>query len=137
MHEWALAESIVYAVNEEAERESLLEVSLVRIMIGELQQIDMDIFNLALESVLSLSDLPLEMEKIAVGIQESTLQCQICRHQWNYREALDKLPEDDAEAIHFIPEMAHIYLRCPECGSPDFIIAEGRGVWIDSIEGVR
>ncbi|MCL2766226.1 MAG: hydrogenase nickel incorporation protein HypA [Peptococcaceae bacterium] len=138
MHEWALAEAIVYSVNEEAARESLQEVSQVKVKVGELQQIDMDIFNLALESVLHLSKLPLDMGKMVVEIQESTLHCQICRHLWNYREALNKLPEDDVEAIHFIPEMAHIYLRCPECGSPDFNIAEeGRGVWIDSIEGVR
>ena len=137
MHEWALAESIVYAVNEESARESLREVSLVRIKIGELQQIDLEIFNLALESVLPLSELPLDMEKMVVEIQESTLCCQVCRRMWNYREALGKLPEDDVEAIHFIPEMAHIYLRCPDCGSPDFTVAEGRGVWIDAIEGVR
>ena len=138
MHEWALAESIVCAVNEEAERELLSELSLIKIKIGELQQIDMEIFNFALESVLPLSRLPLDMGKLAVEIQQSILQCQVCRRQWNYREALEKLPEDDVEAIHFIPEMAHIYVRCPECGSPDFTIAEeGRGVWIDSIEGVR
>ena len=138
MHEWALAESIVFAVNEEAEREALRELSLIKIKIGELQQIDLEIFNYALESVLPLSRLPLDMGKLTVEIQESLLQCQICRRRWNYREALNQLPEDDVEAIHFIPEMAHIYLRCPECGSPDFTIAEeGRGVWIASIEGVR
>jgi hydrogenase nickel incorporation protein HypA/HybF len=138
VHEWALAESIVCAVNDESSRVSLSEVSLVKVAIGELQQIDMDIFKLALESVLPMSNLPLDMEKIVLTVRESSLHCQVCKHEWKYREALEKLPEDDVEAIHFIPEMAHIYLRCPNCGSPDFVIdEEGRGVSIESIEGVK
>lgn len=42
-----------------------------------------------------------------------------------------------AEAIHFVPELAHSYLRCPRCQSPDFDILEGRGVTIGRIEGER
>jgi len=137
VHEWALAESIVYAVNEEAAREALTEVSLVKVKIGELQQIDLEIFRFALESVLPLSQLPLDMQKISIDLQDSILRCQVCRHQWLYREAMQKLTEDDVESIHFIPEVAHVYMRCPQCGSPDFDLTEGRGVWIESIEGVR
>jgi hydrogenase nickel incorporation protein HypA/HybF len=43
--------------------------------------------------------------------------------------------EETSEAVHFVPEMAHVYLKCPKCGSPDFEIAEGRGVWLASIKG--
>lgn len=138
MHEWALAEAVIYAVNEEAAREKLKKIILVKVKVGELQQIDLDIFKFAMESVLPLSDLPLDMGKIAIETDESTLRCQVCRHMWNFREDADKLPEVESEAIHFIPEIAHIYIRCPRCGSPDFAIAEeGRGVRIDYIEGER
>jgi hydrogenase nickel incorporation protein HypA/HybF len=51
---------------------------------------------------------------------------------------LDELPEPgdaaEAEAVHFIPELAHAFLQCPSCGSPDFEMLAGRGVSIGSIE---
>jgi hydrogenase nickel incorporation protein HypA/HybF len=40
----------------------------------------------------------------------------------------------EREAVHFLPEAAHAYLRCPRCGSVDFDVAAGRGVSIVSIE---
>ena len=45
--------------------------------------------------------------------------------------------DDAAEAIHFVPELAHAFMRCPDCGSPDFEVAAGRGVAISGIEGER
>ena len=39
------------------------------------------------------------------------------------------------EAIHFIPELAHAFLECPSCQSPDFELLQGRGVSIGAIEG--
>jgi Zn finger protein HypA/HybF involved in hydrogenase expression len=39
------------------------------------------------------------------------------------------------EAIHFIPELSHAFVRCPECGSPDFIILAGRGITLERVEG--
>lgn len=50
---------------------------------------------------------------------------------------IKKLDKDKAEAVHFVPEVAHTYIKCQKCGSPDFKIASGRGVWLDSIEGVK
>jgi hydrogenase nickel incorporation protein HypA/HybF len=47
------------------------------------------------------------------------------------------LDEDETEAIHFMPEIAHIYIRCPQCKSPDFDIIQGRGVQVGVIEGER
>jgi hydrogenase nickel incorporation protein HypA/HybF len=48
-----------------------------------------------------------------------------------------KIKDDEAEAIHFIPEVAFVHARCPKCGSPDFEILKGRGVSIASIKGER
>jgi Zn finger protein HypA/HybF involved in hydrogenase expression len=33
--------------------------------------------------------------------------------------------------------MAHVYVKCPSCESPDFEVLEGRGVILASITGVR
>jgi len=48
-----------------------------------------------------------------------------------------ELNEDASEAIHFIPEIAHTYIKCPKCRSPDFEVLQGRGVWLESIKGVK
>jgi len=33
--------------------------------------------------------------------------------------------------------MAHVYIKCPSCESPDFSVVEGRGVVLASISGVK
>ncbi|KON26228.1 hydrogenase nickel incorporation protein, partial [miscellaneous Crenarchaeota group archaeon SMTZ1-55] len=51
MHEWALAEAVVSTVLEIADREGLREVLDVRIEMGELQQVDREIFDFALSQL--------------------------------------------------------------------------------------
>ena len=43
MHEWALAEAVISSATEIAENEGLREVTEVKITVGELQQIELDI----------------------------------------------------------------------------------------------
>jgi len=135
MHEWALAESVVVTVVNEAERHNLKRIAKITVKMGELQQVDLDIFKFALEQALNSYDLTLDSENIIIETDRSILRCKVCGEQWSFRETLDGLKGDEAEAIHFIPEVAHAYIRCPKCGSPDFEIMTGRGVWIESIEG--
>jgi hydrogenase nickel incorporation protein HypA/HybF len=45
--------------------------------------------------------------------------------------------ENVQENIHFIPEVAHVYVKCPRCESPDFEVLKGRGVWINKVMGVK
>ena len=132
MHEWALAESVVLAVIKESEREKLKRVLKVNIKVGELQSIELDIFETALESNLEIYGLSVE-----TNIEEGrcNMKCKRCLSEWSFSEAVGGMVEDEIEALHFIPEISHIYIRCPECGSPDFEILGGRGVWIESIEG--
>ncbi|OPX88274.1 MAG: hydrogenase nickel incorporation protein [Pelotomaculum sp. PtaB.Bin104] len=137
MHEWALAESVIDTIIEEAKKEKLKEITAVKIMIGELQQIDLDIFKFALENIMQSSVLQMDFDRVEINIDPSFLKCKVCGNEWTYSEATGKLPESESEAIHFIPEMVHIYLRCPVCGSPDFEIVKGRGVWIEYIEGEK
>jgi Zn finger protein HypA/HybF involved in hydrogenase expression len=33
--------------------------------------------------------------------------------------------------------MAHVYIKCTECDSPDFEVTQGRGVWLETIKGVK
>jgi len=66
---------------------------------------------------------------------KAELKCRVCNHKWKF--STENMDHDVSEFIHFIPEIAHTYLKCPKCGSPDFEILTGRGVWLDSIKGVK
>ena len=125
MHEWALAEAILTSAKEIAEQENLKEINEVTIKVGELQQVEPDILRFA------LSQMKTEIFKKAkfhILKAKSTLKCRVCGTAWQFN--LKKLDKNTAEAIHFVPEVAHSYIKCPKCGSPDFEIVSGRGVWL-------
>ncbi|MEM1540815.1 MAG: hydrogenase nickel incorporation protein HypA [Candidatus Bathyarchaeia archaeon] len=132
MHEWALAEAIISSVSQIAEREGLTEVREVKIKVGELQQVEVDILEFALSE---LKVDKLKSAKFLIETVKAELQCRVCRHKWSFSR--NKLDEETAEAIHFVPETAHAYIKCPKCGSPDFEILQGRGVWLESVRGVK
>ena len=133
MHEWALAEAVVSTVSQIAIREGLRRVTEVRLKVGELQQIEIEILRFAL-SELKRSSL-LEEAEFIIETEKAELRCRVCGHKWFFRK--NEVDEDVAEAIHFVPEIAHAYIRCPRCGSPDFEVVRGRGVWLESVEGVK
>ncbi|MCD6592661.1 hydrogenase nickel incorporation protein HypA [Candidatus Bathyarchaeota archaeon] len=133
MHEWALAEAVVSTVSQIAIREGLRRVTEVRLKVGELQQIEIEILRFAL-SELKRSSL-LEEAEFIIETEKAELRCRVCGHKWFFRR--NEVDEDVAEAIHFVPEIAHAYIRCPRCGSPDFEVVRGRGVWLESVEGVK
>ena len=137
MHEWALAESILTAAVEAADKEGLKKIKEINIGIGELQQIAMEPFEFALEEIISQHNKKLKGVKINIKTEESTLICSSCGHEWKFGDMKKKLSEDEGEAIHFIPEVAFVHSRCPKCGSPDFEISSGRGVSILSIKGEK
>lgn len=132
MHEWALAEAVIFAASETAEREGLKTVTEVKIKIGELQQIEQEIFEFALSQ---LKKTKLKKAKFKLERVKAELKCRVCGNEWVFGRK--ELGESPAEAIHFVPEVAHVYVKCPRCGSSDFEILEGRGVWLESIKGVK
>jgi len=132
MHEWALAEAVIAAASEIAEKERLKEVKEVKIKVGELQQIELNILKFALSQ---LKPAKFKDAKFNIEVAKAELKCRVCGYRWFFRK--EKLDESTAEAIHFIPEIAHAYIKCPKCGSPDFEILEGRGVWLESVRGVK
>ena len=137
MHEWALAEAVISTALKVAEKEKLRELTKIKIKIGELQQIDREIFEFALKEVIQPQKAVLETAEIEIETDEAVFQCRICRHRWTYTESMAGLTEDDIELIHFIPEVSHTYIKCRECNSPDFEVLKGRGVWIHDIQGRR
>jgi hydrogenase nickel incorporation protein HypA/HybF len=132
MHEWALAEAILTSARQIAEKEKLKEVTEVTIRVGELQQVETSILRFALSQMKSEI---LGNAKFRILKTKSTLKCRVCGTTWQF--STKKLDKSTAEAIHFVPEVAHIYVKCPKCGSPDFEIVTGRGVWLENIEGAK
>jgi hydrogenase nickel incorporation protein HypA/HybF len=137
MHEWALAESIVMAAVETAQKEKLKTITEVTVHIGELQQIEKEIFLFALNELAKSQKPKIKNDAFHLKIEKSTLTCKTCGHCWKYSDMKKKLNESESEAIHFLPEVVFVHARCPSCGSPDFEITKGRGVMLSSIKGVR
>ena len=132
MHEWALAEAVITAASQIAKKEQLKEIAEVTIKVGELQQVELDILRFALSQ---LKPAGFQNAKFRVTKAKTQLKCRVCGHTWLFTK--QKLDKNTAEAIHFVPEVAHTYIKCPKCGSPDFEITEGRGIWLENIKGAR
>jgi hydrogenase nickel incorporation protein HypA/HybF len=132
MHEWALAEAVIRTVSQIAEKEGLTDVIEVNIGLGELQQVDIEIFKFALSQLKTRS---LEKARFNIKKAEAHLRCRVCGREWMF--SADELDEEAREAVHFVPEVAHAFVSCPGCGSRDFEVVSGRGVWIESIKGVK
>ncbi|MCW4052814.1 MAG: hydrogenase nickel incorporation protein HypA [Candidatus Bathyarchaeota archaeon] len=132
MHEWALAEAVIEAVRKIAKEKGLREVNEIKIKVGELQQIDREILDFALAQ---LSSPIMKQTRFRISTEKAKFKCKVCGNQWKF--GADNTDADIVEAIHFVPEIAHTYLRCPKCHSPDFEIRTGRGVWLASVRGVK
>jgi hydrogenase nickel incorporation protein HypA/HybF len=132
MHEWALAEAILASAKQVAEQEKLKKVTEVTIKVGELQQIEPPILRFALTQ---LKPELFKNTKFHILKAKSTLKCRVCATTWQFN--LKKLDRATAEAIHFVPEASHSFIKCPKCGSPDFEIVTGRGVWLENIKGAK
>jgi hydrogenase nickel incorporation protein HypA/HybF len=132
MHEWALAEAILTSAKQVAEQDGLKHVTEVTVRLGELQQVEPPILRFAL---LQMKTETFKNAKFHILKAKSTLKCRVCETTWQFN--LKKLDKNTAEAIHFVPEVAHTYIKCPKCGSPDFEIVSGRGVWLENIKGAK
>jgi len=137
MHEWALAESILTTAVDAAEKEKLKKIKEIVVGLGELQQIETDIFEFALGEIIKEQGGKLKDVKIKIKSEKSNFVCNNCQHHWSFDDLKKGINEYESEAIHFIPEVAIVHSRCPKCGSPDFEITKGRGVSILSIKGEK
>ncbi len=132
MHEWALAEGVINTAIEVAEENDAKEIIEIKIKVGSLQQVDREAFEFALKEI--SRETMAENSRKNIIIENAVLKCRTCGEVWEHDKTKENLSEEETESIHFIPDLAHTYIRCPECNSPDFKIESGRGVWIESVE---
>ncbi len=135
MHEWALAEAVISSLSEITRKKGLRKIKGAYILLGEMQNIDRKVFRFAVRE-LTKNKKPFDGFTLNIKNEKTTLKCRSCGNEWTFSFS-SKMPEDYLEAIHFIPEVSHVYIKCPKCGSRDFEIVKGRGVWIKSVKGVR
>lgn len=125
VHEWALAEAIadyVFKVAPNAKRVRVV------VRLGELQAADEEVLKFALEEIMKSEGVECD---VALKREDCVLKCRKCGHKWLLKEV--GLEEEVREAIHFVPEVVHSYLKCPKCGSRDFEVIKGRGVWVEEV----
>jgi hydrogenase nickel incorporation protein HypA/HybF len=135
VHELALAEAVIEAALDTARRENITRLTRIVIGIGELQAIERDTFEFALGQILPAAEPRIAEAEIALEIEPARFCCRPCGHVFGLDATAGPANPDDSEAIHFIPELAHAFLRCPRCQSPDFELTQGRGVMLRRLEG--
>ena len=135
MHELALADSVVKAALNVADDAGMDRIERIVVKVGELQQIERELFEFSLTSVLPAMDTRLAGVEFDVTEEPVRFQCRSCGAEYGRDEAGIDGDGDQGEAIHFIPELSHAFARCPSCGSPDFEIRAGRGITLVRIEG--
>lgn len=137
MHEWAVAEAIVLAVIKEAKKNGLKSLNQIVLKIGELQRMDKDVLCIAMESLFKEYGYELSLSNFFIQDEPASFKCNFCGSEWPYSQVFDLISEDEREYIHFLPEIAHGFIKCPSCGSFDYELEKGRGVIIESIVGER
>ena len=128
MHEWALAEAVIEALIRCSKGK---EVQVGTVAIGELQQVDLRVFEYALKILMRERGLK---GGIKLVVEKALLKCRECGYEWLWEDTVKELDEPSREAIHFIPELVHAFVKCPNCGSRDYDIIKGRGVYIRELK---
>ena len=131
----ALAEAVIATAKDAARERGLGRITRMDVAIGALQSIDVPTFRFLLEELIGSSEPALKSARLEVEAEPARFRCRPCGHTFGLGGETAPQGEDESEAIHFVPELAHAFLVCPGCGSPDFEIVSGRGVTIAVLDG--
>jgi len=127
MHEWALAEAIVdYIVKVSGGSKRFRRIT---IRLGELQSIDEEILRFSINEILKADGM--HVNELRFEKEPAIFKCRNCGYEWGLRDM--NMEGEVRELIHFVPEAVHTYFKCPRCGSRDFEIVSGRGVYVAEV----
>ena len=127
MHEWAIAEGVVEALLERGRKEGARRITRFTLTLGEIQGVEEELLRLALREL--SRGTPLEGAEIKVERERGRVGCRGCGFEWS-----PEVGSEEEEALHFLPDLLPLFLRCPRCGSVDLEIKGGRGIWVSSLE---
>lgn len=129
-----MAESVIKAAVENAAAQKIKRLRETGVVFGELQGIDRSIFEFALAEL--RAQYPAAKAcRFKIMDEPASFRCKACSAEFGLKVL--KKTAAEAEFIHFVPEMAHTFMKCPECKSPDFEIVAGRGVHISYLKGEK
>jgi len=114
MHELIIASELIEIIKDVAEKEKLKSVTSVNIQFGKMIQIVPDIFQFAFEE--AVKNTIAEGAEINMEILSVKFACKKCKL------------ETEVKDLVFI---------CPNCGSSDLELIQGRETIIESIEGEK
>ncbi len=145
MHEWSLAEAVIYSLLKFLDEEKLKSVEMVEISVGEILELEMDIFTNALYEI--AKNTPLEGTKFEFKIEKALFKCNSCGYEWGF-DVADSMLSDELgiveepagtreSPLHFLPDLAQTLLKCPKCGSRDFDLISGKDIKVSKVVGVK
>lgn len=130
MHELSLVEGILDAVREKAEERGG-RVRSFKVRVGELAQFDVRVIR---DLLAELRDgTPLQGARVTVEVEGAKLRCLSCNEELRFEDIARRVPPDEREIIHFLPELVSSYFRCPRCSKSYFEIREGRSVTVAEV----
>lgn len=134
MHEWALVDSVVKAAEAVARESSLKTVGEIVLVLGELQSIDRQAVDTIFAELKARAAEPVRNARLVVESEPTVFKCRACGKTFAEKDCA-ALDPSEKEAVHFLPEAARVYIKCPACKSPDFKLEKGRGIYVREIRG--
>ena len=142
MHEFSLAHGVIQTLINLVKQNMLKTIDLIEISVGEMSQIDVELLSFWLREL--SKETPIKSAEFKITVERSRYRCRSCGYEWSWEDVknsvLKELCEEEEECdnpIHFIPELANVFMKCPKCQSPDFEIIGGTGVKILRVVGSR
>lgn len=132
MHEWALSDSVAHAAAALLKENKLKTIEEITVVLGQVQDISAKVFKEIFDEV-KLQHPGVENALLKLEQEDGLFKCNNCGFEFGFDR--DTLEHNTAEDIHFLPETLRLYIKCPKCGSQDFNIVKGRGLYIKDIKG--
>ncbi len=138
MHELSIAQSIVDAVNLEADKHKAKQVKEINIEVGELMQLDTNALSESLELLIN-NDSRLKKSEVFVHVQSALFYCNKCGSEWDMKVVREQLkqvsdsllvrePDSKELPLHFLPSLLPSFVHCPKCGSADSAAVAGDNI---------
>jgi hydrogenase nickel incorporation protein HypA/HybF len=142
LHELGIAQSIVDAAVDEADKAKAKRVISVDVEVGELMQLDVK----ALEGALKLlmTGPKLEDAEVEVRVINASFSCRRCGKEWGMGETKRQLaavpddlrirePDSVELPLHFLPHLYPSFVKCPSCGSSDTSATRGEDIHVTRV----